>query len=36
MAILKPDQMRKVLQSALDDAGVARTADFGKKAHVKY
>ncbi len=28
--------MRKVLQSALDDAGVAHTADFSVMAHVKY
>ncbi len=36
MAILKPDWMRKVLQSALDDAGVAHAADFSMTAHVKY
>ncbi len=36
MAILKPDRMRKVLQSALDDAGAARTADFSTTGHVKY
>ncbi len=36
MAILEPDQMRKVLQSALDNAGVACTADFSVTAHVKY
>ncbi len=36
MAILKPDLMRKVLQSALDDAGVAHTVDFSMIAHVKW
>ncbi len=35
MAILEPDWMRKVLQSALDDTGVAHTVDFSATAHVK-
>ncbi len=36
MAILEPDQMTKVLQSVLDDAGVAHAVDFSMTAHVKY
>ncbi len=36
MAIFEPDQMRKVLQSVLDDAGVAHAVDFSVTAHVKY
>ncbi len=36
MAILEPDWMRKVLQSALDNAGAARAADFSATACVKY
>ncbi len=36
MAILEPDRMRKVLQSALNDTGVAHAADFSATAHVKY
>ncbi len=36
MAILEPDQMRKVLQSALDDTGEAHAADFSATARVKY
>ncbi len=36
MAILELDRMRKVLQSALNDAGVAHAADFSATTRVKY
>ncbi len=36
MAILEPDQMRKVLQSVLNDTGVAHAADFSVIASIKY
>ncbi len=36
MAILEPDRMRKVLQSALNNTGVAHKVDFSATACVKY
>ncbi len=36
MAILELNQMRKVLQSALDDARVAHAVDFSVTVCVKY